>query len=347
MDFKHEMYLEEGERIYIGKVDSLEIHPGENRASLKFWIKDPRAQSVVFSWVPYNDSITLDLERTSSLDSFEVQIGDIAEGRYTLRAISYDREGDSSLPLEKSFRIYGDNYQSSLVDRIITSISFDDNNNSLDLNFSEIIYEGNIGIEIFHTNLNGEEKDSILYNQEITYPLTFPNIDVTKGVSYRSIYLPDTLSVDTFYTDVKRIEISQKVNVVLNKPVLVSGTYNTKYVGENAVDGIVSNNSRWLSENTDGEHWIEIDLEQEYKINSFKTLMGVSGNFSNAVPEFIFQAEIDGEWVNIVEVTGNVDPEYEAFFPEVTTSKVRYFVPDYPDNLVRLYEIYVYTTVVY
>ena len=66
---------------------------------------------------------------------------------------------------------------------------------------------------------------------------------------------------------------------------------------------------------------------------------------SHPTANFFLQAWIDDEWVNIVEVTGNTDPEIGASFPEVTTSKVRYYVPEYTNNRVRLYEIAVYAVI--
>ncbi len=141
--------------------------------------------------------------------------------------------------------------------------------------------------------------------------------------------------------NVQIFDLENLINVVLNKPVKVSGTYADKYIGANAVDGVISNDSRWLSSNA-GEHWIEIDLEQNYNIFSFKTWIGANGTFGYAIKNFIFQAEIEGEWVNVVEVNNNSDPQFEAMFQVVNTSKVRYFVPNYGDNMVRMYEIEVY-----
>ncbi|MGV8090446.1 MAG: discoidin domain-containing protein [Mangrovibacterium sp.] len=142
-------------------------------------------------------------------------------------------------------------------------------------------------------------------------------------------------------TDVAIFDLANIVNIAVNKPAKTSDDLSASYPARNAVDGVISHASRWVSQ-TAGEHWIEIDLQQEYNIVSFKTWIGANGTFSYPIPNFSFQAMINDVWTNIVDVTGNSDPQYETIFPVIKTSKVRYFVPDYSNNQVRLYEIAVY-----
>ena len=49
------------------------------------------------------------------------------------------------------------------------------------------------------------------------------------------------------------------VNYALGKPVTVSSTYQT-YYGSNAVDGVVSDASRWIGAATNTGNWLAIDL---------------------------------------------------------------------------------------
>lgn len=351
MNEKHELFMEEGERIYIGKVDSLKVFPGENCVNLRFWASDPRVKSVGFYWTPYSDSLLTDIQKTSPVDSFEVFIGEasgsnpIQEGSYMLKAVTYDNAGHSSIPYETTMTIYGDRYRSTLTNRVLSSMEYTNETGSLSLYFAGPLNEQDMGIEISYTDRDGNTQKEVIPNAEITSPVTFTNVDVEKGVFYRTMFLPEPTAIDTFFTDFSPIEIVEVVNVALNKPVQTSGNYNSKYIGPNAVDGIISEASRWLSARS-GEHWIEIDLEEEYTINAIKTWTG-SGGFNSPTVNFFFQAEINGEWVNILEITGNSDPQFAAVFSEVTTSKVRYFVPDYSGNMVRLFEIEVLATIRY
>lgn len=351
MNDKHELFMEEGERIYIGKVDSLKIFPGKNRVNIRFWASDPRVKSVRFYWTPSSDSILIDVIKTSPLDSFEVSIGEtsgfttIKEGNYILEAITYDDAGNSSIPYEATMKIYGDKYRSTLTNRVLSSMEYTNETGSLSLYFSGPLSAEDIGIEIFYTNREGEIKRKVLSNTEIISPVNLANVDVEEDVFYRTMFLPEPVAIDTFLTDFTSVEIYEVVNVALNKPVKTSGTYNDKFIGPNAVDGIISEESRWISQKS-GEHWIEIDLEETCTINSINTWTG-SGGFNRPTANFFFQAEINGRWENILEIRDNSDPQFATVFPEVTTSKVRYFIPDYAGNMVRLYEIEVLATIRY
>lgn len=348
MNDKHDEYLAEGERIYIGKIDSLKTFAGDGRIKLRFWVSDPRAKTVNFYWFPNNDSVTVDINTTSAVDSFEVFIGgptstkSIQEGNYTLRAITRDQSNHFSIPFEKTINIYGDRFRSILTNRVLRSITFQASDGLLSLFFSGAVNEKELGIELFYTDRVGEIRSLQLAASEITSPVVIPNVDATKGVTYRTMFLPEKLAIDTFYTPKTPIQITQIVNVALKKPVTTSDNLNTSLIGSNAVDGIISDPSRWVS-TASGDHWIEIDLEQPYAINSFETWNGSSGTVNTAIPEFIFQAEINGEWINMVDVTGNTLANYKTIFPEVTTSKVRFFTK----SQTRMFEIAVYSTIRY
>ncbi|GHT52629.1 hypothetical protein AGMMS49982_13370 [Bacteroidia bacterium] len=69
---------------------------------------------------------------------------------------------------------------------------------------------------------------------------------------------------------------------------------------------------------------------------------------SNAVQhtkQFRLQANIGGAWVNIVTEDNNEAAEYYKEFESISTDKVRFYVPAYTDNRVRLFEIEVYSVI--
>ena len=353
MNEVHSSYLDDGERVYIGKVDSLKVLPGDGRVKLRFWASDPRSKSVTFYWVPDDDSLSYTIERTSPRDSFEVVIGGegssktIDEGSYTLQVITSDNEGNYSLPVEKNIKVYGDRYRASLINRVVNSTQYNSKENELELLFSGAFNDDDRGVEMKYTDQEGAQKRVKITDSLLTDPVYISGFDHTKGVTYRTMYLPDSLAIDTFYTDFRAVEILSVVNVALNKPATASDIHSPDNSADKAVDGIIGENtSRWVSP-ASGEHWLEVDLQGEYAISGFNSWTGNAGALSHPTKNFYFQAWIDGEWVNVVEITDNSDPVCGASFPEVTTSRVRYFVPDYTGNRVRLYEIEVYSTIRY
>ena len=353
MNDVHSDYLGEGEKVYIGKVDSLAIMPGNERVKLRFWVNDPRAKSVMFYWAPGDDSLYVELNRTSPLDSFEVMIGGeesqkiLAEGSYTLRSRTSDNLGHFSLFAERNMRVYGEKYRSALIGRVLNSTEYDDGQNKLDFSFSAPFRSDDIGVEVKYTDLSGTVKRIAFPDSLLTSTVDISGFDVSKGVSYRTMFLPDTLAIDTFYTDFAPAPVMMTLNVALNKPATASGANSASDTADKAVDGLIGvNTSRWVSP-ASGEHWLEVDLQGEYAISGFNSWTGNAGALSHPTKNFYFQAWIGGEWVNLVEIADNSDPVVGASFPEVTTSKVRYFVPDYTGNRVRLYELEVYSVVTF
>ncbi len=341
----HDMYLEDGERIYIGKVDSLKAYPGNERVKLVFWAADPRAKTVGFYWYPNNDSMFVDIEHTSGLDSFEVFIGgtgsdkSIPEGNYTLRAITRDNKGHFSVPYEKIMSIYGPQYQSSLTNRIIKSLVFEESEGLLSVFFSGPVNDNEIGLGISYTDKDGIPHNLYIPESSIGDQTDITNVDPSKGVKYQTYFLPDPTAIDTFVTELERIEIVQTVNVALNKPVIVSDILREDFPGTNAVDGVIADNSRWVS-SASGEHWIEIDLEGDYPVHSFEVWNGSGGQVNTPLPDLRFQVFVNDEWQTIVEETANTNANYLAVFDEITTSKVRFLT----NTQTRIFELAVYVT---
>lgn len=59
----HEPYLERGEQIYLGKIDSVHMYAGKNRIEAGLWFSDVRAKNLVVKYNGETDSICIPLER--------------------------------------------------------------------------------------------------------------------------------------------------------------------------------------------------------------------------------------------------------------------------------------------
>ncbi len=213
MNDLHETYMKDGERIYIGKIDSLKVFPGDECVKLRFWASDPRVKSVKFSWVPNNNSMNVPIRKVSPIDSFEVLIGKkfnttlIGEENYTFKIVTSDDNGSFSVPFEKVISVYGENYRSGLSNRVLKSTSYNDTDKSLTLNFSNPINEEEIGVKILYNEIGGLQKTLLLTNKEITGAIIITGVDTSAVVSYCSQFLPEPLAIDTFSADVKTVKI--------------------------------------------------------------------------------------------------------------------------------------------
>ena len=345
MNDLHDRYLKNGEITYVGRIDSIKSFGGRDRVLIQYWTTDPRVKNLHIFWNQKQDSVIVEIPTHDPADSLEVMLGDgngvIAEGDHTIFIYSHDTRGHRSVVFESLMSVYGDRYQESLTNRPINNTELDEDNN-LVINWQGSINSDEIGILISYLDNNDNPIESFIPSETLASPVVFDNINVTKPISYKTMYIPEKFAVDTFYTEVaESIKVTLMDNVALNKNTTVSDMLNSSFPGSKAVDGVVSSASRWVS-TTIGEHWIEIDLEESYPIQSFKTYNGNGDAPNMAIKNFMFQINKNDEWITIVNVSNNINHSYGATFEEVVTDKIRFFVPDYTDNQVRLFEIEVY-----
>jgi hypothetical protein len=129
-------------------------------------------------------------------------------------------------------------------------------------------------------------------------------------------------------------------NVALNKPVSADSTYST-YVAKNAVDGVVSDSSRWLSANTAGPHWLEIDLLSSLELQC--AILDSGWGVQDAISNFEIQSWGSNQWNTIAgtSVTNNSKNTLALnFLAPVTTDKIRFYTDS--AGYVRLKELAIY-----
>ena len=81
-----------------------------------------------------------------------------------------------------------------------------------------------------------------------------------------------------------------------------------------AVDGIVNNDSRWYSSGS-GPHWLQVELSATYPVGSAQLFLGKDNSFT--VGAFEIQYLNDGSWETAVSVTGNSATDLNLVFPQV------------------------------
>lgn len=348
MNDLHDKYLKEGETLYIGKVDSARLFPGNERMLVRYWITDIRAKELQVFWSGKTAALTLTIPDHQPEEPVEFMIDPIVEGDHELLFFTNDKERNSSVKFEALQSVYGAVYKSTLTNRPVQETLLA--GNKLSVLWSGSLSDQETGLNIAYATSAGKDEFLTLKPEALAGPVVLENVDLSKGVRYQTLYLPQPEAIDTFATEMSRIPIIQRINVALNKTV-TADSYATSgpWLPDYAVDGKRNDNaSRWLTTTGNhAEHWLAVDLGQTYMIDGFKTYIGANGTFSNPVPNFEFQIEVDGEWQALISVTGNVDPQYGTNFAPVAARKVRYYIPAYTNNQVRLYELEVYATIEY
>jgi hypothetical protein len=189
-----------------------------------------------------------------------------------------------------------------------------------------------------------------------TYLRTFDAVTTNK-VRY---VVPAWSSTDpgatTTYTNnrVRLFEIevySENTNIALGKTVTANHAQ-SGFPASNTVDN--NKTTRWLTDASNNEeHYLDIDLVDRYAINLISIYRDQTFNSTERNQTFDIQIWDEnanagtGAWITLLSKVDfglgvNRHDIYTATFNEVITSKIRYHVPAYTINRVRLFEIEVY-----
>ena len=128
-------------------------------------------------------------------------------------------------------------------------------------------------------------------------------------------------------------------NYAAGKPVTVSSIYQT-YYGSNAVDSVVSDESRWLGVATNTGNWLVVDLGSPVTLVQAHVYSGYQSQAGSAIQNIQLQAWSGSVWTNIpgASVTNNTSFALALDFTSpVTASRVRFFTAD--TVIARLREI--------
>lgn len=351
---EYKKYASEGEIIYLQRAYSVKTYPGKNRIQLEWVLIDPKVTSskVLYEQAGIQGEIDVEFPPFQDRvdDTIRVMIPNLEEATYLFKIISYDDLGNTSIPVEVEEKVYGETYEKSLLNCLVKSTDFDFDNSTLTLKWGTI-EPSVVGVELDYTDTSDVRKtlfaDSLALDGGIT---TITDFKLGEPLFYNTLHKPVPSSIDTFSTDPKRIYIELTSNVVLKKPVTTSGSATPAFTGDKAVDGDrTSSASRWISPglNLPDPQWLEVDLQGFFEIRGFG--MWRDGNNIAGSQKFSFQAWIDNDWLDVFTENNNVMKVYSREFNSVTTNKVRLYI--HPtvsvDYMIRLFEIEVYSTIVY
>ncbi|TXH55255.1 MAG: DUF4998 domain-containing protein [Bacteroidia bacterium] len=210
-------YLKQGEVYYPGRIDSLSIIPGNQRAILRFQMTtDPKVKSFkVFLRNSLSPNITV-LDFPIESNDFgmikEYELNNLDEATYSINVRTYASAVDSSRAVAANQFIYGNRYASTLINR--SFVSFNKTNPSTP--FIVFARETNLPrpgtfypmqyTEVQYETVSGEIKIS----KATPYEEYASLVDVKPGslVKYRTVYMPVKNSIDLFYTDYKEVQFN-------------------------------------------------------------------------------------------------------------------------------------------
>ena len=118
-----------------------------------------------------------------------------------------------------------------------------------------------------------------------------------------------------------------------------------KYPPANAIDGKISDNSRWVSENSDKPAWLVIDLSGTHKLAGIHLFTGFGSK--DAIESLKVEFWSGGKWTPIpsAEINGNSSDALAIPFDQtvtVETDKLRLWVPFSKPGAARVKEIVIW-----
>ncbi len=245
-DFKK--YTAGGEIVYTGRVDSLKIRSGLNRVLVQgLFISDRKVSLCKIYWNSRQDSLIVPVARKLAVDTLSKYVTNLNEGTYNFEIITYDDLGHPSIPVVKSgVKVYGANYAASLINMPLSDVSLDNTTATITWGGLDKT-SGAVYMDIFYTNNAGVKiREKKLVNAatalltDYKYRTTF---------DYRTVYLPDTSAIDTFYT-AYRTGVNARTDVTASfidnpgkmDPKSVTGT---KFTAVSLTQGAVINAVTW------------------------------------------------------------------------------------------------------
>lgn len=201
MDEYRDKYMANGSIVYPGKMDSVKAYSGKNRAEITgLFTSDPKITKYKVFWNSRQDSIEVAVQRTTGVDTASVYIPDLPEGLMSFEIRTYDAHGNISIPVTTSANIYGELYQSALINRAIANAEMQDDGSAL-ITWADVSSDaGTVTMRVQYTDNGGVAHDTIFNSVLTDMKSSLPSFKKGTAISYQTAYLPNTTAIDTFYT---------------------------------------------------------------------------------------------------------------------------------------------------
>lgn len=324
-DATYKDFVIPGGIIYPGKAIAPRAFAGNNRLMLE-WLRgrDPRASYARIFWNNYSDSVTVQMPAVA--DTIRYTFEDLPEGVYTFFIKTYTPEGDVSIPVEVNGKVLGEVYESSLLTRGLNSSTIDAAG-KIQLNWAVAdTLAGAVATEVIYQDATGSQRTQrFSAKEELSVITDYAPETVLK---YRTVYLPDSLAIDTFYTnytDINKFYFDKKGWKII--------AFSTEHGGaENSVNNFIDGTdaTRWHGNANSGNypHFATIDLAIPKTITSVSVWRTTfdSGGDDRGPNRIQFMVSDDNiTWTDLGTFNFNRFINGEQSFPLAQPGTGRYF----------------------
>ena len=322
IDHHYSDYLENAEKAYPGRVDSVLFLPGHNRAGIRSLIStDSRVKKMHITW-GQEGSFETDILPEDIARYKEVIIPEIDEGIYTFDIRTLDEQGNSSVRAEIFGRVYGESYITDLNNRIIDYIK--QKKDSLIIHwFPESASDSTLlGTVVSYQTDTGNNKE--IYVTTTLDSTVLLHYKPGSELHYNTLYKPSSIAIDTFHAAIRTID---PADYIITERTLyprdnwsIAG-FNAEEtrgdrLAEKVLDGDVG--TFWIA-NWSGDsgpipsypdHWLTVDMGEVLDVSGF---FFAQKNGDRKIREMEIHISNDNEtWENLgLFGLGDIDREYQ------------------------------------
>jgi len=347
MDDSYKKFIVPGGLIYPGKVASPMTNSGRERIKVS-WLRgadDPSIIKAIVYWNNYTDSVIVNIPDKG--DTISTIIENLPEQQYTFEIITLNAKGDKSVPVEVLGASYGDAYQASLLNRPVNrAINYGNDTAWIQWGAADIT-NGAYATEISYTDTSGNE---ITKRCPISDTESFvPAINNT-DMQYRTVYLPDSTAIDTFYTAYDTYKILTKLDK--SRMTITADSYEkTGQLPNGAPAKAIDDDpaTYWHTDHTVAPlpgypHWLAVDLKDTVSLGMVE-LTSLSGYLTADCTNFTVQGSMDGQtWTDYGSfIQPDVDgPQDFVIDNHPTVRYVRIYMTAGPNYYTHLAELSLY-----
>ncbi|KAA6301153.1 MAG: hypothetical protein EZS26_002674 [Candidatus Ordinivivax streblomastigis] len=263
---------------------------------------------------------------------FPYVIDGLEENTYTFTFVAIDRYGNESEPTGMKVKVYGDDYQASILNRNIQSAIIV--NGLLTIKWADKMDNG-VSCNIFYTNTNEKE---VVLNVPMTDNTTVID-DWKSGLRYNTLFVPDEFAIDTFYTSYTGQTVLSKINktnwAVTANSFEPTGQLPKGGVPEKSIDDDAT--TFWHSQHTGSgspgyPYWLAYDMQVIVPVGMVE-LTSRSDFLNNGAVTFILQGSDDDEtWVDHGTFTQRVIVGPQPYTPigQLAARYIRIYMTDGP-----------------
>ncbi len=154
-------YEDRGEKVYLGKVDSIKAFSGVNQVKLTWYMTaDPKIQKTIIYWNMRNDSIVRPFSRTTpGLQKDSIVIQNLPEDTHVFEFRNVNDAGETSLISTASGIVWGEEYKNGLKGRVPVMLDYHHEESLFTVQLSTaLVSSGIVYSELFYTDKAGVQK---------------------------------------------------------------------------------------------------------------------------------------------------------------------------------------------